>query len=129
MTEKLEFYKCNICENLIQVVLDGAGELVCCGEPMEKLIPHHNDNDVLSEKHVPQFEKREDKNVITLKYHPMTSEHYIQFIEVYKKDKSRFCLKYLNPNEPAEFDLHCTEEDVGAFEHCNIHGLWENKND
>lgn len=129
MTEKLEFYKCNICENLIQVILDGAGELVCCGEPMEKLVPHLDDNDELSEKHIPQFEKREDRNAITLKYHPMINEHYIQFIEVYKKDKSKFCLKYLNPNEPAEFDIHCAGEDVGAFEHCNIHGLWENKND
>ena len=129
MTEKLEFYKCPICENLVQVILDGAGELVCCGETMEKLIPHHNDNDEISEKHIPQFEKQKDKNVITLKYHPMTNEHFIQFIEVYKKDKSRFCLKYLNPNENAEFDIHCPDDDIGAFEHCNIHGLWENKND
>lgn len=129
MTDKLDFYKCEICGNLIQVILEGAGELVCCGESMEKLVPHIDENDETSEKHIPQFEKRDDKNFVTLKYHPMINEHYIQFIEVYKKDKSKFCLKYLNPNEAAEFEMSCAGEDISAFEFCNIHGLWENKND
>ena len=37
MTEILEMYKCEICGNLVEVVLSGEGELVCCGEPMKKL--------------------------------------------------------------------------------------------
>ena len=37
MTERLELYKCNICGNLVEVILPGVGELVCCGEPMEYL--------------------------------------------------------------------------------------------
>ena len=33
MAKKLELYRCELCGNLIEVVLEGEGELVCCGEP------------------------------------------------------------------------------------------------
>ena len=125
MTEKLELYKCHICGNLIQVILNGAGELVCCGQTMEHLVPHQEENNELAEKHTPTIEQEEDKRFVRLKYHPMAPEHYIQFIEVYPKDKSRLHLKYLNPNEPAEFDITHFEENIEALEHCNIHGLWQ----
>ncbi|MDO3379001.1 desulfoferrodoxin FeS4 iron-binding domain-containing protein [Geoalkalibacter halelectricus] len=29
-------YKCEICGNVVQLLVDGGGELVCCGEPMEE---------------------------------------------------------------------------------------------
>ncbi len=32
-----ERYKCNVCGNEILVVKVGGGELVCCGQPMEKM--------------------------------------------------------------------------------------------
>jgi len=32
-----ENYKCNICGNEVTVTKAGGGELVCCGEPMEKI--------------------------------------------------------------------------------------------
>ncbi len=35
MAEKLQVYKCNVCGNVVEVLHGGAGELVCCGEPME----------------------------------------------------------------------------------------------
>ena len=54
----------------------------------------------------------------------------IQFIEIYKKDKSELHLKYLNPGDIAEFNITCLPEEIDAIEFCNIHGLWgENKND
>ncbi len=35
--EKLkEKYRCNICGNEVVVTKVGGGELVCCGQPMEK---------------------------------------------------------------------------------------------
>ena len=127
MTEKLQLYKCHVCGNLVQVILDGVGELVCCGKPMEHLKPHAEKEDELSEKHTPVITKDEHKRVVELKYHPMIQEHYIEFIEVYPKDKSRLYLKYLKPNEKAEFDITHLEENVEALEHCNIHGLWKSK--
>ncbi len=32
-----EHYKCNICGNEVAVTRVGGGELVCCGQPMEKI--------------------------------------------------------------------------------------------
>ncbi len=37
MTKVGEVYKCEICGNVVEVVEAGAGELVCCGEPMKLL--------------------------------------------------------------------------------------------
>lgn len=129
MTEKLELYKCHICGNLVQVILSGYGELVCCGQPMEHLQPQeeNNENHELGEKHTPVIEQRDNERFVTLKYHPMIPEHYIQFIEVYPKNKSALHLKYLNPNETAEFNITAFEEDIEALEMCNIHGLWRGK--
>lgn len=128
-TEKLQIYKCEVCGNLIQVILPGAGELVCCGQPM-KLQTIQHDTSELGEKHAPKLEFRENKKYVQVKTHPMLPEHYIQFIEVYRKDKSCLHLKYLNPGEVPEFDITCLPEDIESIEFCNIHGLWgEDKND
>lgn len=123
MTEKLELYKCEICGNLVQVILNGAGELVCCGQPMKIQVPQH-DNSELGEKHAPKLEFRENEKYVQVKSHPMLPEHYIQFIEVYKKDKSEMHLKYFNPNEVPELNITCLSDDIEAIENCNIHGLW-----
>lgn len=128
MTEKLELYKCNICGNLVQVILNGEGELVCCGQPMEHLIPqgvNEEINSSLAEKHTPIIEEHDGKRFVTLKCHPMIPEHYIQFIEVYPKDKSALYLKYLKPDDIAEFNITALEENIEALEMCNIHGLWK----
>lgn len=129
MTEKLELYKCSICGNLVQVLLSGVGELVCCNQPMEKLCPKTNEDNELSEKHIPVIEQENDKKFVRLTKHPMIPEHYIQFIEVFTKDKSKVYLKFLNPNEKAELEITNFEEDIEAIEYCNIHGLWRNNND
>lgn len=130
MTEKLELYKCNICGNMVQVLIEGAGELYCCGEPMELLSAQVDDNrDGLGEKHTPEIEVYEDKKCITLKKHPMQKEHYIQFIEAYPKDKSKLYIKFLEPNEKPELDITHFEENIVALEHCNIHGLWKNRDE
>lgn len=129
MTEKLEIYKCHICGNVVQVFISGQGELVCCGEKMECLVPKREVNNELAEKHTPIIEQKENGKFVTLKYHPMTTEHYIQFIEVYSKDKNCLHLKFLNPSEVAEFDISGVDGDLEAIELCNIHGLWGDTND
>ena len=35
MTNVGELYVCRICGNAVEVVVAGAGRLVCCGQPME----------------------------------------------------------------------------------------------
>ncbi len=125
MTEKLEIYKCHICGNVVQVLLNGMGDLVCCGENMEHLQAQFKE-DELGEKHVPQILEENGKKVIRLEKHPMTNEHYIQFIEAFSKDKTEIRLKYLCPNQTAEFDISDFDSEE-AIELCNIHNLWRNK--
>lgn len=36
MKEK-KFYKCNICGNIVELLHNGGGKLVCCGKPMKLL--------------------------------------------------------------------------------------------
>lgn len=128
-TEKLEIFKCAICGNVVQVLLNGAGELVCCGEPMKLMEVQHDKNE-LGEKHAPKIEFFDNKKFVHVKSHPMQPEHFIQFIEVYSKDKSELHLKFFNYNDVPEFDISNFGEDLEAIELCNIHGLWgENKND
>jgi superoxide reductase len=31
MTERLQIYKCEVCGNIVEVLHEGQGELVCCG--------------------------------------------------------------------------------------------------
>lgn len=35
MTKINQIYKCNICGNVVKVIKNGKGELICCGQPME----------------------------------------------------------------------------------------------
>jgi superoxide reductase len=127
MTEKLEFYRCAICGNLVQIVESGVGELVCCNQPMIKLVPNSNDNVQIREKHTPVVEKSNNKTLVTLDAHPMEEEHYIQFIAVLAKDKSMIYLKYFKPHEKVELDITNFPNEVDIFAYCNIHGLWEYK--
>ena len=55
MTERLEVYKCEVCGNIVEVLHAGGGELVCCGQPMKKMV--ENTVDAAKEKHVPVIER------------------------------------------------------------------------
>lgn len=128
-TEKLQLYKCDVCGNLVQVILNGVGELVCCNQPMKHQILQH-DNTELGEKHAPKTEYRDNKKFVQIISHPMTNEHYIQFVEVLDKDKNEVHIKYFHPDETPEIDVSYTSDNIEAIEFCNIHGLWgEDKND
>ena len=75
------FYKCSRCGNFITFLTEKtAATPVCCGIPMEEVIP--NTTDAATEKHVPVCEA--DGNKLTVRVgsveHPMQEEHYIQFI-------------------------------------------------
>ena len=49
MKEKANFYRCELCGNIVELIKDGGGQLVCCGKPMVKLTP--NTVDAAQEKH------------------------------------------------------------------------------
>lgn len=130
MTERLQLYKCEVCGNIVQVILEGEGELVCCGQPMNLMKPKKNDENA-NEKHVPIFVKTEDGAEIRVGStpHPMENEHYIMFIETISKDKNDMKLHYLYPQQKPKMFIKEVMDKAKALEYCNIHGLWEGESD
>ena|SRR6056297_3226336 len=126
MTKLKQIYRCNICGNIVEIVHTGAGELVCCDEPMELLAPKSEDTGY--EKHVPVVEKTESGYKVNVgsNPHPMVEEHYIEWIELVVDGVSY--RKFLKPGDDpsAEFCIGKLDE-VYARAYCNVHSLWSNK--
>lgn len=122
MTNHLEFYRCEMCGNIVQVMHTGAGELVCCGKPMTLLKSYTKEYEK-QEKHVPVFGK--NKIQVGSVPHPMIEEHHIEFIQVISEDKKNITTKFLNINETPEMITNSDNNYTCAFEYCNLHGLWQ----
>ena len=126
MTKLREFYRCEVCGNIVEVANEGATALVCCGEPMIKLEAKTEDQG--QEKHVPVVEEADSgiKVKVGSIEHPMEDKHYIKFIEILLKD--RIIRKELKPGQAPEVKYCATKSDViEVREFCSIHGLWKNK--
>ncbi len=123
MAEKLQVYKCAVCGNIVEVLHGGAGELVCCGEPMELL--DEKTADATTEKHVPVIEKVDGgyKVKVGSVPHPMEEKHYIEWIELLADGKAY--RQFLQPGKPAEAVFRVEADSVSAREYCNVHGLWK----
>ena len=84
--------------------------------------------DASKEKHVPMVVL--DGNIVKISVgsieHPMTEDHYIEFIEI--ETKNGIQRKNLKPNDKpyAEFIL-LDDEFVNAYAYCNLHGMWDGK--
>jgi len=126
MAKFQQYYKCALCGNIVEVVHEGGGELVCCGQPMNML--KENSVDASNEKHVPVIEKTEKGILVKVGSidHPMEEKHYIEWIEVTNGAWTQ--KKFLKPGEKpqAEFCVPFSDKLV-AKEYCNLHGLWKNK--
>jgi len=123
MAERMEVYKCEVCGNIVEVLVGGKGELVCCNQPMKKMT--ENTVDAAKEKHVPVIEKA--GNGIKVKVgsvaHPMEEKHYIQFIELIVDGK--LYRQFLAPGQAPEAFFEISGDKVTAREYCNLHGLWK----
>jgi superoxide reductase len=123
MAEKLEIYKCEACGNIVEVVHGGAGELVCCGAPMNLLV--ENTVDAAKEKHVPVIEKVEGgvKVKVGDVAHPMEDKHYIEWVEIIADGKAY--RQFLDPGQAPEAVFKIDAQNITAREFCNLHGLWK----
>jgi len=123
MAETLQVYKCEICGNVIEVLHAGAGELVCCGQPMKLFV--ENTVDAAKEKHVPVIEKGADgiKVKVGSVTHPMEEKHFIEWIEVIAGGKSY--RQFLKPGEAPEALFREVGPVTMVREYCNLHGLWK----
>lgn len=126
MTELRQVYRCNICGNITEVRQTGAGELVCCGQPMELLVP--NTVDASQEKHVPVITAVDGgvKVVIGQEPHPMEAAHYIKWIEYIVGSTSYF--QELQPGQAPEVIFIGPSIGGQARCYCNIHGQWASIN-
>ena len=123
VTQKHQIYKCEVCGNIVEVIHEGAGELVCCGQPMR--IFQENTIDAAKEKHVPVIEKTADgiKVKVGSVAHPMEQKHYIEWIEVIADGKAY--RQFLSPGQAPEAIFKIDASKVTAREYCNLHGLWK----
>ena len=121
--ERLQVYKCEVCGNIVELLIVGGGELVCCGQPM--VLQSENTVDAAKEKHVPVIEKVDGgyKVKVGSVPHPMEAEHYIQWIELVAGDKAY--MEFLSPGQPAEAVFLVDAPAVNAREYCNKHGHWK----
>ena len=118
------FKKCELCGNIVSMILQAGPSVVCCGKPMEQLIP--GTVDASHEKHLPhliwagEILKVQVGSVI----HPMTAEHHITFIYV-QTDKGGQ-MKFLpQESEPVANFIFKDEKAIAVYEYCNLHGLWK----
>ncbi|MFH0986758.1 MAG: desulfoferrodoxin [Candidatus Micrarchaeota archaeon] len=122
MTELRQIYKCNICGNIVEVMHAGAGQLVCCGQPMELM--EEKTDDVGAEKHVPVIEKTNTSVIVRVGSvpHPMEEKHCIEWIELVADGLSY--RKYLKPGGKPEIEFAIRADETNARAYCNVHGLW-----
>ncbi len=122
---EMKFYKCSKCGQIVAIVKKTGSDIICCGEPMQEMVPGTTDAAV--EKHVPVYEVKGNTVYVTVGdvEHPMLPEHYIEWIAV--KTKFGNQRKALKPGEPPKacFTLCEGDEVEAVLEHCNLHGLWK----
>lgn len=119
-----EIYKCNICGNIIEILHEGIGQLVCCDEPMELMKEKTEDSSI--EKHVPFIEKTTSGILVKVgenQDHPMEEKHYIEWIQVIA-DGVAYRM-FLKPGDKPQAEFAIKANEIVAREYCNIHGLWK----
>ncbi|MDD3471224.1 MAG: desulfoferrodoxin [Syntrophaceae bacterium] len=118
----MKVFKCNVCGNIVEMLHDKAGQLVCCGQPMKNMV--ENTVDAAKEKHVPVKEAADGglKVKVGSVPHPMDESHFIEWIEIISDGK--IYRQYLNPGDSPEAFFPVSGEWT-AREYCNLHGLWK----
>lgn len=128
MMKEKDVYKCNVCGNVVEIMEVGGGTLVCCNQPMSLVQKDEGVAPVGEEKtHRPVIEVTGEKEIyvkIGEIAHPMTEEHYIQWIEL-SVDGSLY-VKSLNPwDKPEAIFKVFRGKKMVARAKCNVHGVWK----
>lgn len=125
--DKLSFFRCPMCGNIVVYVKNSSVPVVCCGKPMVEIVA--NTVDASKEKHVPVVDVFKNSVMVTVgsEPHPMIDSHYIEWIAL--KSRSGFQIHYLIPGEQPGYEFYVRDIDqpVAAFAYCNLHGLWKTR--
>ena len=122
---EMKFYRCKRCGQMVAIVKKKGCPIMCCGEPMEEIIPGESDGAV--EKHVPVWEVKDGIVNVTVGEveHPMLDVHYIEWIVLQTKNGVQ--RKELKPGDApkALFALAEGDEVEAVYAYCNLHSLWK----
>lgn len=118
---EVEFYKCQKCGNVIEVLNGDVSHITCCGEGMTKL--EANSVDAATEKHVPVYKVMDEKMEVSVGevMHPMDDNHYIMWILLVSGD--HFYRINFKPGETPVAAMPYAKGTLYAY--CNLHGLWK----
>lgn len=122
--KNVKFYICPTCGNVIEMINDSGVKPVCCGKPMNALLP--NTVEASGEKHIPAV-RIEGENVIVnvgSVNHPMQDAHYIEWVQLVTENGSQ--RRMLKPGQEPNVVFHLAgEKPLAVYAYCNLHGLWK----
>ncbi len=128
MTKLKQVFKCNVCGNIVEVLHQGEGELVCCNQPMELMKEKEKEEGF--EKHLPVILELpanvcqgKDGYEITVN-HPMEKDHYIEWIEI-NTIEGKSGKKFLKNDEKPTVNFYTRKKIESVRVYCNVHGLWK----
>ena len=122
---KIRFFICNHCGNIIAMVKDSGISIQCCGEEMEEIIPGTSDG--AQEKHVPVYNVNGEAVTVSVgaAEHPMTSEHYIEWVCVESEEGLQFKKLNSDASPRVSFSLSKGDKVKAVYAFCNLHSLWK----
>lgn len=123
MKTEVVFNSCAVCGNIVELIKNGGGKLVCCGKPMTKL--EVNTVDASKEKHVPAAARQDEKILANIgsEIHPMLDKHYIEWIALVTDNSIERV--FLSPGDEPKAVFCEKPENAGVYAYCNLHGLWK----
>lgn len=120
---KINYYKCPVCGNIIEVINGDVNRVRCCGQ--ELVLLEANTVDAAVEKHVPIYEMVDNEIIVKVGevIHPMEEKHFITFVSLVTND--RVIHVDLKPGDEPIVRFPYIKDSI-IYEYCNIHGLWKN---
>ncbi len=122
---EMKFYRCAHCGQIVAIVKKTGVPVICCGEPMQEIIPSSTDASV--EKHVPVVEVDGTTGKVTVGSveHPMLPEHYIEWISLQTKAGNQRKALAVDGAPEITFALTDGDQVEAVYAYCNLHGLWK----
>ena len=122
MENDIHFYRCQTCGNLLHLLHEGGGRLVCCGSQMVDLEP--KEGGMAAESHLPVITK--ENGLLTVKIgastHPSEPHHHIEWIALVTP--WRTTIRYLKSDEEPTAVFSDVPHGT-IFSYCSLHYLWK----
>lgn len=122
---KIRLFICERCGNIIAMIKDNGIPVKCCGEKMKEIISGAGDG--AQEKHVPVYSIEGETVTVSVgaTEHPMTPEHYIEWVCVESEEGLQ--IKKLSQNASPQVSFSLTDNDKvkAVYAFCNLHSLWK----